>query len=67
MEEGAYTLLNAFATFGSADEHWRVQLYGRNLSDKLYRQSVIRATSLIGTLDFWGAPRTYGIELGYRL
>ena len=67
VEEGAYTLLNAFATFASADEHWRVQLYGRNLSDKLYRQSVIRATSLIGTLDFWGAPRTYGIELGYRL
>ncbi len=38
----------------------------RSLTDKLYRQSVIRATSLVGTLDFWGAPRTYGIEVGFR-
>jgi hypothetical protein len=27
---------------------------------------VIRATSLIGTLDFWGAPRTYGVEAGFK-
>ncbi|MBW7836205.1 MAG: TonB-dependent receptor [Sphingomonadales bacterium] len=66
VEEDNYTLLNAFATFESADDRWRVQVYGRNLTDKLYRQSVIRATSLIGTLDFWGAPRTYGIEVGFR-
>lgn len=41
-------------------------MYGRNLTDRLYRQSVVRATSLIGTLDFWGQPRTYGIEVGFR-
>jgi iron complex outermembrane receptor protein len=66
VEEDDYVLLNAFVTFESADERWRVQAYGRNLTDKLYRQSVIRATSLIGTLDFWGAPRTYGLEVGFR-
>ncbi|RIK94254.1 MAG: hypothetical protein DCC73_06740 [Proteobacteria bacterium] len=66
VEEDNYTLLNAFMTFESQDDRWRVQVYGRNLTDKLYRQSVIRATSLIGTLDFWGAPRTYGLEVGFR-
>lgn len=60
------TLLNAFLTFESQDERWRAQIYGRNLTDKLYRQNVIRATSVIGTLDLWSAPRTYGLEVGFR-
>lgn len=64
VEQGGYTLFNAFATLRS-DDHWRVRLYGRNLTDKLYKQSVVRATSLIGTLDFWGAPRTFGAEVSY--
>ncbi|HEY0943357.1 MAG TPA: TonB-dependent receptor [Steroidobacter sp.] len=66
VEQDAYTLWNAFVTLRDADDRWRVQLYGRNLSDELYRQSVIRATSILGTIEFWGAPRTYGIELGWN-
>ena len=66
VEEDNYTLLNAFLTFESQDDRWRAQIYGRNLTDKLYRQNVIRATSIIGTLDLWSAPRTYGIEVGFR-
>lgn len=66
VEQGAFTLLNGAVTWQSDDERWRVQVFGRNLTDKLYRQSVIRATSTTGTLDFWGAPRTYGIEIGIR-
>jgi iron complex outermembrane receptor protein len=66
VEEDSYTLLSAFVTFESEDQRWWVQAYGRNLTDELYRQSVIRATSLIGTLDFWGQPRTYGVEVGFR-
>ncbi|RIK92375.1 MAG: hypothetical protein DCC73_13345 [Proteobacteria bacterium] len=66
VEEDNYTLLNAFLTFESQDERWRAQIYGRNLTDKLYRQNVIRATSIIGTLDIWSAPRTYGLEVGFR-
>lgn len=66
VEEDSYTLVNGFVTYETDDDRWRIQVYGRNLTDRLYRQSVIRATSLIGTLDFWGQPRTYGIEVGFR-
>jgi iron complex outermembrane receptor protein len=66
VDQSAFTLLNGFATLRGAEDRWHVQLYGRNLTDRLYKQSVVRATSLIGTLDFWGAPRTFGAEVGYR-
>jgi iron complex outermembrane receptor protein len=66
VDQSAFTLLNGFATLRGAEDRWHVQLYGRNLTDRLYKQSVVRATSLIGTLDFWGAPRTFGVEVGYR-
>jgi iron complex outermembrane receptor protein len=66
VEQDAYTVTNAFATLESADRSWHVRLYGRNLTDRLYKQSVVRATSVVGTLNFWGAPRTYGVEIGYQ-
>jgi iron complex outermembrane receptor protein len=66
VEQGSYTLGNVYATLKSPDERWHVQLFCRNVSDELYKQSVVRATSLIGTLDFWGPPRTYGVDVGYR-
>lgn len=66
VDQGSYTIANAYVTWTDASDRWQVQLYGRNLSDELYKQSVVRATSLIGTLDFWGPPRTYGINVGFR-
>jgi len=66
VEQGSYMLFNGSISWTSGHDRWRVQLFGRNLTDKLYRQSTIRATSTTGTLDFWGAPRTYGVEIGFR-
>ena len=45
----------------------RVALFGRNLGDKLYAQTKVRQDPLVGNLNVWGAPRTYGIEIGARL
>jgi iron complex outermembrane receptor protein len=67
VDQGGYTLLNVFATVRDARDHWRCALYARNLTDRLYKQSVLHGTALFGTLDFFGAPRTYGVELGYQL
>ena len=66
VDQDAFTTYNAFLTIRAAQERLYLQIYCRNLSDTLYKQSVIRATSLIGTLDFWGAPRTFGVEIGYE-
>lgn len=41
-------------------------VFGQNLTNKLYRASVIQDQALLGTLPFWGPPRTVGLELGYK-
>lgn len=66
LEQGSYTLLNARASYLSADEHWELVLFGRNLTDKLYRQSMVRVDNVFGTVAFFGAPRMYGAEVHYR-
>lgn len=66
LRQGGYGLFNAGIGWESGDEHWYVELYGRNLTDKLYAQSILRNDPLTGTKRFWGAPRTAGLRLGYR-
>jgi iron complex outermembrane recepter protein len=56
------TLLNASVSYYSANEMFRVALYGRNLTDEEYQ------TSGLSVADLWnfttyGAPLTYGVEL----
>lgn len=66
LRQGAYGLINAGIGWESGDEHWYAELYGRNLTDKLYAQTMLRNDPLTGTKRFWGAPRTVGIRVGYR-
>jgi hypothetical protein len=58
--------LGARLRLADADEHWSVAVFGRNLTDELFAQNVIRQDPLAGKLTFWGAPRTFGVELGAR-
>ncbi len=65
VKQEAFHLLDARVAFNSANGKWKLALWGKNLLDTLYRQNVIRATQIVGTLDFWGAPRTLGLQLAW--
>jgi iron complex outermembrane receptor protein len=60
-----YGLLNGRLSFDSADNHWSVQLWGRNLADKLYVNDRDQPFGgLLGqTSVSYGMPRTFGVDL----
>lgn len=59
----SYTLLDA--RLGIESIHgWRVSIYGRNLTNKYYWNSVASAGD--GAVRFTGEPRTYGANFSYR-
>jgi iron complex outermembrane recepter protein len=66
LEQAAYGLLNSAVMYSGAGRRWYAELYARNLTDKLYAQTILRRDPLTGTKRFWGAPRTAGLRLGYR-
>ena len=66
VRQDGYGLLNARLSFESLDGRWHGALFAKNLLDELYAQTMIRQDPIIGNLRFWGAPRTYGMEVGVR-
>jgi len=65
LEQDAYGILNARASYYTADEQWQVSLWGRNLTDEDNYYDDINANPA-GIRGSLGAPRTFGIELGYQ-
>lgn len=59
--EPGYGLLDARIGFGRADDSWAVTLWAKNLTNKLYRTSVI--PFLGDEASLYGAPSTYGVRL----
>lgn len=61
-EQEGYATINAY--FGYSTEKWRVNLFGRNLADKLYLVDAAEVTT--GSAHTYrygfGAPRTFGIH-----
>jgi iron complex outermembrane receptor protein len=58
----SYGLLNARIGYAWSEEQWRVMLWGSNLSDEDFVR--IRGTS--GAIaEYYGPPRTYGINFTY--
>ncbi len=66
VDQGGYSLFNTRLSYRIGNGSWSVALYGNNLSNKLYRASVVQSQSQIGTLLFWGPPRTFGVEFRWR-
>lgn len=66
-QQQAYEIVNARVELESEDGRWNVSLYGRNLGDTVYRQNVIRAIGFFGQLDLLAPPRTYGVQVGFKL
>lgn len=69
LDFGGYTLLNAGATWYSADGHWDVSLQGRNLGNKEVRIAGYNFPLLAGEQTITGYymdPRTVSLSVGYR-
>ncbi len=59
-----YGLLDLRVGLAPTDADWEVALYGKNISDKLYR---VNAIAFFGEeVSQFGAPRTYGIDLTWK-
>ncbi|MCA1804749.1 MAG: TonB-dependent receptor, partial [Xanthomonadaceae bacterium] len=66
VKQDGYSLLDASLAYESRQGRWYAELYGRNLTDRLYAQNIIRHEDRQGTKRYWGPPRTLGLRLGYR-
>lgn len=62
--EPGYFLGNAEAGVDLGD-HFRVSVFGKNLFDKLYRTQALFTS--IGWTYQYGAPRTFGVNLSYKM
>ena len=61
--EDSYGLLDARATYSPADKSWSVSVWGKNLSDELYRSNII---PFFGEeVSQFGPPRTYGADIRF--
>jgi len=64
LEQGV-TLVNARAeVFGGDDRRWSLSVWGRNLSDEVFRTST-NADGIFGNYSNWNEPRTYGVTFTY--
>ncbi len=67
VKQDGYGIVNMSLDFESRNGRWYANIYGRNLTNELYAQTMLRNDPLSGIKRFWGAPRTIGARLGYRL
>lgn len=63
VTQKAFTVANASLTWRNKDEHMFVRLWGNNLTDAFYRTQIGASNS--GDNGTAGAPRTYGVTLGF--
>jgi iron complex outermembrane recepter protein len=62
--EPSYGLLDARIAFAPEDAPWSVALWGKNVTDELYRVNII---AFFGEeVSQFGAPRTYGVDFGWK-
>ncbi|HEY2659567.1 MAG TPA: TonB-dependent receptor [Caulobacteraceae bacterium] len=64
LEIKPYGLLNLTAGVGSADHHWRVEVFGKNVTNTYYWNTVNYVSDT--TVKLTGMPATYGVRLSYR-
>jgi iron complex outermembrane receptor protein len=65
----AYTLIDASLAWTAANEKFKVQLTGRNLTDERYKVGgYYFPGATFGNVvnSFYGPPRTYSVSLSYR-
>ncbi len=60
------TLVNANITYFSPDERYHLTLFGKNLTNEEYRVSA-NSVGALWNFTQYGAPRQWGLELGFNL
>jgi iron complex outermembrane recepter protein len=63
---GRFDLLNARIAFTSPGQRWELAAFGKNLTDEEYELATTVSGINAGTLELYGAPRTYGFEARLR-
>ena len=63
--QSGYGLLNLRAAVYSPDKRYSIYLYGRNVTDKHYYETIVEQT--VAFSSKWAAPRTYGIGFTVHL
>jgi iron complex outermembrane receptor protein len=63
--QDARALLGGSITYNGADNRWFARVYGRNLADKIYKESAQNVDPL-WVWAFYGEPRFIGGEIGYK-
>lgn len=66
VKQSGYGLLDASLLYTMPGGHWTLSIVGRNLTDRLYAQNVVRGDPVTGALRFWGPPRTWSVQLAAR-
>jgi iron complex outermembrane receptor protein len=64
VSQKPYQLLNASVTWTSSDDHFDIGIYGQNITDTVYKQSVL-ISALANNVNY-GRPSTYGVRMGFR-
>lgn len=59
-----YTLLDVRAGLAAEDGSWRVQAWGRNVTNKFYQTNILHQVDSI--TYYTGMPATYGLSFSYR-
>jgi iron complex outermembrane receptor protein len=62
LRQDKYGILNGSIEY-QIDEHWGVELWGRNLTDTRY--FALRSSSSTGAYASYAAPRTYGVDVKF--
>ena len=68
LKQGGYALLNASLTSRLPDnDRWSVMLWGKNLTGREYYSIDLTEAGSSGDIAAPAAPRTFGVEFGYKL
>ena len=67
LAQDAYWLSNARIEFASPDDRWSVAVWARNLADEDYLVAGFDLASFGFDQLVVGAPRTYGLTVGFKL
>jgi iron complex outermembrane receptor protein len=59
----AIDLLNARISYESADGAWQAAVFGRNLTDEVYTQTITVSGINAGTIELYAPPFTWGVEV----
>ena len=59
-------LVNSSVTYNSADDRWKLSLYGRNITDQTYR-ATSNSVAALWNFTQYGTPRELGLELSVNM